>query len=72
MTGESNYMRYTVEPQAFDAGLLVYNKTTDREMTIHNQVGHSGAGPLGGPLGWGDLCSQINCFVSITYPDQAG
>lgn len=37
MSGESNYIKYTVEPQSIDVGLQQFDKATERELVINNQ-----------------------------------
>lgn len=37
MSGESNYIKYTVEPQSIDVGSQPFDKATERELVINNQ-----------------------------------
>ena len=38
VSGESNNIKYTVEPQFIDAGSQLFNKPVDKDIIIANQV----------------------------------
>jgi hydrocephalus-inducing protein len=37
MSGEANNIKYTIEPQLFDVGIQLFDRSVDRELLIHNQ-----------------------------------
>jgi hydrocephalus-inducing protein len=60
MSGESNNIKYNVEPQFVDMGQQLYNKSVDKEVVIANQVGSWSQQELHRGFSWSSqACDQL-------------